>query len=89
MNMMLWIAAGAVVGWIACAGLKRNASRGVMISIIIGVAGAFFGGDVLAPMIGSVAGEGGAFRPFAMIVAIATAVGFVSISDMVYERYGF
>lgn len=89
MNIMLWIAAGAAVGWIACAGLKRNASRGVVISIIIGIAGAFFGGDVLAPMLGSAAGEGGAFMPFAMVVAIATAVAFVSLGDMMYERFGF
>lgn len=89
MNIMLWIAAGALIGWIACAALNRNASRGVIISIIIGIAGAFFGGDVLAPMLGAAVGEGAAFSPFALVVAIATAVAFVSIGDMMYERFGF
>ena len=89
MNIMLWIATGALVGWVACAALKRNASRGVVISIIIGIAGAFFGGDVLAPILGAAVGEGAAFSPFALVVALATAVAFVSIGDMMYERFGF
>ena len=88
MNFILWIAAGAAVGWIACAALQRNAARGVAISIVVGIAGAWFGGDVLAPILGAATVEGGAFMPFALIVAIATAVAFVSVGDMMYERFG-
>ena len=89
MNVILWIVAGAAVGWIACVALHLNASRGVAISAVIGMVGAFFGGDVLAPVFGAAAVEPGVFRPFELIVAVATAVGFVSIGDMVYERFGF
>ena len=89
LNIMLWITAGAAIGWIACTALNRNAARGAVIAAIIGMAGAFFGGDVLAPILGSVAEDSGAFRPFALVVAIATAVAFVSIGDKVYERFGF
>jgi uncharacterized membrane protein YeaQ/YmgE (transglycosylase-associated protein family) len=89
MNVILWILAGAAVGWIACAALHINVARGVVISAIIGVAGAFVGGYVLAPIFGATVGEIGAFSPFALLVAVATAIGFVSLSDMMYERFGF
>ena len=85
---MLWIVAGAVAGWIACRVLHLNETRGVVISAIIGAAGAFAGGQLLAPIFGAAVPEAGDFSPFALLVAIATATGALSLSDMIYERYG-
>jgi uncharacterized membrane protein YeaQ/YmgE (transglycosylase-associated protein family) len=89
MNVFLWILAGGLAGWIACTALRLNVSRGLVISAIIGGAGAFFGGHVLAPIFGAHAGEAGAFSPFALLVAVASAIGCLSLSDMMYERFGF
>ena len=89
MNVVIWIVAGGIVGWIACTALHLNVSRGLVVSAIIGIGGAFFGGHVLAPIFGAAVGEAGAFSPFALLVAAATAVGCLTISDMMYERFGF
>ena len=88
MNVILWMLAGGVVGWIACSALHVNAARGLVVSAIIGVAGGLLGGHVLAPIFGAAAGEAGDFSPFALVVAVATAVACASLSDMMYERFG-
>lgn len=89
MNVVIWMLAGGIIGWIACASLHLNASRGLVISAIIGIAGAFFGGHVLTPVFSSAVAEAGAFSPFALIVAAASALACLSLSDMLYERFGF
>ena len=89
MNVMIWMVAGGIVGWVACTVLHLNSARGLVVSAIIGVGGAFFGGHVLAPIFGAAVGETEAFSPFALLVAAATAIGCLTISDMMYERFGF
>jgi len=81
--------AGGIVGGVACTALHLNVSRGLVASAIIGIVGAFFGGHVLAPIFGAAVGEAGAFSPFALLVAAATAAGCLTISDMMCERFGF
>jgi uncharacterized membrane protein YeaQ/YmgE (transglycosylase-associated protein family) len=88
MNVVIWMVAGGVVGWVACTMLHLNVGRGLVVSAIIGIAGAFFGGHVLAPIFGAQVGEAGAFSPFALLVAAATAAGCLTVSDMMYERFG-
>ena len=89
MNVMIWMMAGGLVGWLACTALHLNVARGLAVSAIIGIGGAFFGGHVLAPLFGATIPEAGAFSPFALLVAAATAAGCLTISDMMYERFGF
>lgn len=89
MNVVIWMLAGGIVGWIACASLHLNASRGLVISAIIGMAGAFFGGHILTPIFSTTVAEAGGFSPFALVVAVASALACLSISDMLYERFGF
>jgi len=89
MNVVLWLLAGGAVGWVACSALDVNAGRGLVVSAIIGVVGAFFGGHVLAPILNGATLVPGDFSPFALLMAAATAVGAVVVSDMMYERFGF
>ena len=88
MNVALWIVAGGVLGWLGHAYLNKNAARGLIVAAVIGAVGAFFGGHVLAPIFGSV-GSAGEFMPFALVVACASAIACLVVSDMVYDRFGF
>jgi uncharacterized membrane protein YeaQ/YmgE (transglycosylase-associated protein family) len=88
MNIIIWVLAGAAIGWVGYAGMHVNSERGLLISIIIGVAGGFFGGNVLAPIFGDAQVDPSAFSLLAFLVAVASAVGCVTITDMIYERYG-
>jgi len=89
MNATLWVLAGGLVGWIALAQLHLNVSRGLAISAMIGAAGAFLGGQVLEPMLSGAAVIPGSFSALALLIASASAIGCLSLTDMVYERFGF
>ena len=88
MNIAMWVLAGGVVGWIGFAILRANKERGMVISVIIGVVGGFFGGNVLAPMLGAVTDTPNDFSMFSLVVAITSAVVCLAISDLVSNRYG-
>ena len=88
MNTIVWILAGAALAWLAFSYLDYNRGRGLVIAIVIGALGAYFGGSVIAPILGHGAGGSGEFMPFALVVAAATAVGLVYLGEFGYERFG-
>lgn len=88
-NIMLWVLAGGIAGWIGYTYMKFNARRGLMISIVIGMAGGYFGGRILAPMLGSAtAVNAGDFSPFPLFIALASAAACLIIGNMIHERFG-
>jgi uncharacterized membrane protein YeaQ/YmgE (transglycosylase-associated protein family) len=88
-NMMLWLLAGGITGWIAYAVLKVNEKHGMGISVIIGMLGGFLGGSVLASMFGAGASiNPGDFNPFRLFVACASAAAFLIVSSMIPRRFG-
>lgn len=87
MNVVLWLLAGAAVGWLGYSAFHLNLARGLVVSAIIGVGGAFFGGHVIAPLVAS-SDVAGAFNLLSLVVASASAMLCLSASDMFYERFG-
>ena len=88
MNIAIWILAGGMLGWVGYAHLKANEERGLISSIIIGMVGGFFGGNVLAPMLGAATDAPNIFSPFALFVAAASAVACLAIGNLLSKRYG-
>jgi len=88
MNIVIWMGAGALIGWLTWSLLKANRERGLFVSIIIGVVGAFLGGYGLAPLFANGVAMPGEFSPLAFALAVATATGGLAVSDMVYQRLG-
>lgn len=88
MNITLWIVAGALLGWLGFAYMDANQGRGKIVSIIIGAAGGFFGGNILAPMLGAVVTAQNEFSPFSLVVAAASAAACLTIANLLANRYG-
>ena len=88
MDIFVWVLAGAGLAWIAFSFLNWNSARGLIVSAIIGVAAAFLGGNVLAPVLGTI-NPADAFSPFALVVAAVTSIAVLKIADTLYERYQF
>jgi uncharacterized membrane protein YeaQ/YmgE (transglycosylase-associated protein family) len=88
MNVVLWILAGGLVGAAAFVVLNLNLRRGVFVSVAIGVIAAVLGGYMLAPLLGPAVAVTDAVSPFALVVAAATALGCLSVSDMTAKRFG-
>jgi uncharacterized membrane protein YeaQ/YmgE (transglycosylase-associated protein family) len=88
MNIAMWVLAGGLLGWAGYAHLKANEERGMIFSIIIGMVGGFFGGNVLAPMFGAATDTPNIFSPFALFVAAASAAACLAIGNLLAKRYG-
>ena len=88
MNIAMWVVAGGALGGLGFVYLRINARRGLVISIIIGAVGGFFGGNVLAPMLGAAPDAANDFSMFSMGVALACAAACLALGNLISNRYG-
>ena len=87
MNVVMWVLAGGIAGWVGFKYIGANENRGMMISIFIGMVGGFFGGNVLAPMFGGTAPVPGAISTFALVMAAIGAAACLFIGEMIARRF--
>lgn len=88
MELVLWLVAGAIVGWLAIAYMKFNEDRGTIISMIIGAVGGVIGGKLLAPMFGAIAAVPGEFSMAGLVVVLGSAAACLALGNFVHNRYG-
>lgn len=88
MNIIMWMLAGAAIGWAGYAVLHYNESRGMLISMAIGVMGGVAGGKLVAPMFGVVESIPEAFSMAALICALASAAVVLFVGDQMHARFG-
>ena len=72
-SLLLWIAIGAVVGWLAQRILGKVGPYGLVGDIIVGIVGAIIGGYLLG-LLGA-SGTGGIFVSFLTALVGASAAG--------------
>jgi uncharacterized membrane protein YeaQ/YmgE (transglycosylase-associated protein family) len=88
MEIAMWVLAGGALGWVGCTYLGFNEERGTMLSVIIGMAGGFAGGQVVAPLFLDVSATPGAFNTPPVLFAVAVAAAFLFASDQLLKRWG-
>jgi uncharacterized membrane protein YeaQ/YmgE (transglycosylase-associated protein family) len=52
MNLIIYLIAGAIVGYVASRIMHTNSQQGLILDIVVGVAGAFLAGYFISPMLG-------------------------------------
>ena len=52
MNIIIYLIAGAVVGYIASRIMRTNSQQGLLMDIVVGVIGAFLAGYFISPRLG-------------------------------------
>ena len=80
MNITLWLLAGIVIGWSGY--FIFGFRRGLIASLFLAITGALMGGFLLAPSLGTQVLSPGDFNPMFMFVAAASALGAITIADM-------
>jgi uncharacterized membrane protein YeaQ/YmgE (transglycosylase-associated protein family) len=88
MELVLWVAAGAALGWLAIVKLGLNEDRGTIVSMIIGACGGVAGGKLVAPMVGAVAAVPGELSMAALFVVMASAGACLVLGNLVQSRFG-
>jgi len=52
MNLIIYLIAGAIVGYIASRIMKTSGQQGLLLDIVVGVIGAFIAGYFISPLLG-------------------------------------
>lgn len=79
MNYILWIIAGAVIGWIASMIMHTNGRQGLLLDIVVGIVGAFLAGLVLTPLFGIDTINQNNFSLPALLVSLLGAIILLAI----------
>jgi len=85
MNIIIYLIAAAVVGWVASEIMKDRAS--LLINIVVGVVGAFLAGFLISPIVGvPPISVGWAFNIGTMLVSVVGAVIVIWIVHLLRRR---
>lgn len=52
MNFIIYLIAGAVVGYVASLIMRTNSQQGLLLDIVVGIVGAFLAGFLISPLLG-------------------------------------
>ena len=83
MNILIWIVAGGLLGWLASIAMKTDAQQGVILNIVIGIIGAFLGGLLLSPIFGAATINQNNFSMLGLLVSFLGAVILLAIVNLV------
>ena len=86
MNFVIWLIAGAVVGWVASVIMRTNSQQGLVIDIIVGIVGAFIGGYFLSPIFGVGTINQNNFSLPALFVSLLGAIILLAIIKLIRRR---
>ena len=74
MNLIIWLIAGGLIGWVASLIMKTDAQQGMILNIVVGVVGALIGGWLLSPMVGAGTVNQGDFSLMGLLVSLGGAI---------------
>lgn len=83
MNFIIWLIVGGLIGWVASMIMKTNAQQGLILNIVVGIIGAFLGGFLLAPMLGTGTINSNDFSVAGLGVSLLGAVILLAIVNLV------
>ena len=88
-NFIIWIIAGALIGWAASIIMRTNDRQGLIGDIIVGIVGAFVGGYFLSPLFHVDTINQGNFSIPALLVSLGGAIILLTISKLFRNIAGF
>ena len=82
MSFIIWLTVGGLIGWIASMIMRTDAQQGVVLNVVVGIVGAFLGGWLIAPMIGSGTINSNDFSIYGLISSLIGAVILLAIVNL-------
>lgn len=81
-NLIVWLVVGGVIGWLASLIMKTDGQQGVILNVVVGIAGAALGGLVISPLVGMGTINDDAFNIGALVVSLIGAVILLGIVNL-------
>jgi uncharacterized membrane protein YeaQ/YmgE (transglycosylase-associated protein family) len=88
LNIIVWLVVGGLIGWVASIIMKTNAQQGALMNIVVGIIGAFLGGLVIAPFVGTGTINQGDFSVASLVVSLIGAVALLAVVNLFRRRRG-
>jgi uncharacterized membrane protein YeaQ/YmgE (transglycosylase-associated protein family) len=82
MNFIIWLIAGAVIGWLASVLMRTNSQQGLLLDIVVGIVGAFIAGYFLSPLFGVATINQRDFSMPALLVSLGGAVILLAVVNL-------
>jgi uncharacterized membrane protein YeaQ/YmgE (transglycosylase-associated protein family) len=82
-NLIVWLAVGGVIGWIASMMMRTDAQQGIFLNVVVGIIGAALAGWIISPLLGIPTINQNAFSLGAMLVSLLGAVILLAIVNLV------
>lgn len=86
MNFIIWLVVGGIVGWVASIIMRTNARQGLLLNIIVGIAGAFLAGLVLTPLLGIATINQDNFSLPGLLVSLMGAIILLAVVSLFSRR---
>ena len=81
MGLIIWLVVGGVVGWLASLVMRTDAQQGLLLNIVVGIVGAFIGGWLISPMVGTGTINDG-FSIGSVVVSLIGAIILLAIVNL-------
>jgi uncharacterized membrane protein YeaQ/YmgE (transglycosylase-associated protein family) len=81
MSFILWLIVGGIVGWLASLIMKTDGQQGILLNVIVGIVGAFIGGWLISPMLGTGTINDG-FSIGSVVVSLIGAIILLAIVNL-------
>jgi len=82
-NIILWLIAGGVIGWLASLVMRTDAQQDILLNIVVGIVGAMLGGWLLAPLFGAGSINQGDFSLLGLGVSFLGAIILLALLNLV------
>lgn len=83
LDLVIALAIGGVIGWLASILMKRDASMGILMNIVVGCVGSIVGRFFLGTFLGGGSLRGDAFDPMTLLTAFIGAIVLLGIANLV------
>jgi uncharacterized membrane protein YeaQ/YmgE (transglycosylase-associated protein family) len=81
MNFIIWLMVGGLIGWLASIVLRHP--EGVLMDVVLGIAGAIAAGLLLAPAVGVIPSAQHDFRPANLLVSLLGSITLLAVVTLV------
>lgn len=83
MNIIIWLALGGLTGWLASVVMRTDDRQGLLLNVVVGIAGAILGGWILSPLVGVSTINQSNFSLGGVLVSLLGAVILLAIVNLV------
>jgi uncharacterized membrane protein YeaQ/YmgE (transglycosylase-associated protein family) len=79
MNIIIWLIAGAFIGWLASRIMGTSSQQGLLLDIVVGIVGAVLAGWFITPLLGISTINQSNFSLPALVVSLLGAIILLAI----------